>query len=104
MTVSPWARWAGFLHDRDYQQKVQRANPPSAADAKGLVMETPAGASRPTHRRVRSAGAAGGGLRGRPKEAGGGGGRARPQCRFVQPLIHFIPDLLTYSVPLFLKR
>ena len=71
MTVSPWARWAGFLHDRDYQQ---RANPPSAADGKGLVVETPAGALRPTHRRVRSAGAAGGGPRGRPKEAGGGGG------------------------------
>jgi MFS family permease len=30
--------------------------------------------------------------------------RARSHCRFVPPLIHFIPDLLTYSVPLFLKR
>ena len=25
-------------------------------------------------------------------------------CRFALPLIHFIPCLLTYSVPLFLKR
>jgi hypothetical protein len=31
-------------------------------------------------------------------------GRARSHCRFVPPLIHFIPDLLTYSVPLFLKQ
>ena len=30
--------------------------------------------------------------------------RARPHPRFVLPLIHFIPDLLTYLVPLFLKR
>ena len=31
-------------------------------------------------------------------------GRARSHCRFVLQVIHFIPDLLTYSVPLFLKR
>ena len=37
-------------------------------------------------------------------EAARGGTRARSHCRFVQPLIHFIPDSLTYSVPLFLKR
>jgi hypothetical protein len=30
--------------------------------------------------------------------------RARSHCRFVLPLIHFIPDSLTYSIPLFLKR
>ena len=30
--------------------------------------------------------------------------RARLHCRFVLPLIQFIPYLLTYSVPLFLKR
>jgi fructose-1,6-bisphosphatase I len=30
--------------------------------------------------------------------------RARSHCRFVLSPIHFIPDLLTYSVPLFLKR
>ena len=30
--------------------------------------------------------------------------RARSHCRFVLPLIHFIPDSLIYSVPLFLKR
>jgi hypothetical protein len=41
---------------------------------------------------------------------GGGGARfgivarARSHCRFVPPLMHFIPDLLTYSSPLFLKR
>jgi hypothetical protein len=35
---------------------------------------------------------------------GGGGGRARSHCRFIRPLIHFTPDSLTYSVPLFLKR
>jgi hypothetical protein len=29
---------------------------------------------------------------------------ARPHCRFVLPLIHFIPDSLAYSVPLFLQR
>ena len=28
----------------------------------------------------------------------------RSHCRFVPPLIHFIPYSLTYSVPLFLKR
>jgi hypothetical protein len=27
-----------------------------------------------------------------------------PHCRFVPPLIHFIPGSLTISVPLFLKR
>jgi hypothetical protein len=30
--------------------------------------------------------------------------RARSHCRFAPPLIHFIPESLTYSVPLFLKR
>jgi hypothetical protein len=30
--------------------------------------------------------------------------RARSHCRVVLPLIHFLPDSLTYSVPLFLKR
>ena len=30
--------------------------------------------------------------------------RARSHCRFIPPLIHFIPYSLTYSVPLFLKR
>jgi hypothetical protein len=31
--------------------------------------------------------------------------KARSHCRFVLlPLIHFIPESLTYSVPLFLKR
>ena len=30
--------------------------------------------------------------------------KARSHCRFVLPLIHFIPDLLTYTVHLFLKR
>jgi hypothetical protein len=29
---------------------------------------------------------------------------ARSRCRFAPPLIHSIPDSLTYSVPLFLKR
>ena len=36
-----------------------------------------------------------------------GEARARSHCRFVPPLIHFIPDsltLLTYSLPLFLQR
>jgi hypothetical protein len=37
-------------------------------------------------------------------EAAQGDARARSHCRFVPPLIHCIPDLLTYSVPLFLKR
>jgi hypothetical protein len=31
-------------------------------------------------------------------------GGFRSHCRLVLPLIHFIPDSLTYSVPLFLKR
>jgi hypothetical protein len=31
-------------------------------------------------------------------------GRARSQCRFVPPLVHFVPESLTYSVPLSLKR
>ena len=47
-------------------------------------------------------------LRIRPEGPGGarpgGGGRARSHCRFVLPLIHFTPDLLTYAVPVFLKR
>jgi hypothetical protein len=30
--------------------------------------------------------------------------RARSRCRFAPPLIHFVRDSLTYSVPLFLKR
>jgi hypothetical protein len=30
--------------------------------------------------------------------------RVRSQCRFVLPRIHFIPESLTYSVPLSLKR
>ena len=29
---------------------------------------------------------------------------ALSHCRFVLPLVHFMPDPLTYSVPLFLKR
>ena len=33
-----------------------------------------------------------------------GGPRARSHCRSVLTLIHFIPDSLTYSVPLLLKR
>jgi hypothetical protein len=33
-----------------------------------------------------------------------GKSRARSHCRYVAPLIRFIPDSLTYSVPLFLKR
>jgi hypothetical protein len=33
-----------------------------------------------------------------------GGSRARSHCCFAPPLIRFIPDSLTYSVPLFLKR
>jgi hypothetical protein len=37
--------------------------------------------------------------------AGHGGGGARSHCRlFPPPFIHFIPDLLTYSAPLFLNR
>ena len=30
--------------------------------------------------------------------------RARAHCRFVPPSIHFVPDFLTYSAPLFLKQ
>ena len=38
-------------------------------------------------------------------QLGHGADRARRlQRRFVLPLIHFIPDSLTYSVPLFVKR
>ena len=33
-----------------------------------------------------------------------GAARARSHCCCAPPHIHFIPDLLTYSVPLFLKR
>ena len=36
--------------------------------------------------------------------AGHGGLRARSHCRFVLLLIQFIPESLTYSVPLILKR
>jgi hypothetical protein len=40
------------------------------------------------------------------REAGAWDGelRARSHCRFAPPLIQLIPDSLTYSVPLFLKR
>ena len=34
----------------------------------------------------------------------GGKSRARSHCRFVLPPIHLIPESLTYSVPLLLKR
>ena len=34
----------------------------------------------------------------------GGAARAQSHCRVVPPRIHFIPDSLTYSVPLFLNR
>ena len=49
------------------------------------------------------------GLRGQPRpRAGrahaGGGRRARSHRCVAPPRIHFIPDSLTYSVPLFLKR
>jgi hypothetical protein len=30
--------------------------------------------------------------------------RAPSHCRFAPPLIHFIPNSLAYSVPVFLKR
>ena len=36
--------------------------------------------------------------------SGGGARRARSHCRFVLPLIHLIPNSLTYLVPLILKR
>jgi hypothetical protein len=39
-----------------------------------------------------------------PRPRDRGRRRARSHCRFVPPLIHFIPDLLRESVPLFLKR
>jgi hypothetical protein len=40
-----------------------------------------------------------------PNMKAGGAPRARSHCRFLLPLIHLIiPDLLTYSAPLFLKR
>jgi hypothetical protein len=42
-----------------------------------------------------------------PKPGGGAAGaaaRARSHCRFVLPLIHFMPDSRAYSLPLFLKR
>ena len=40
-----------------------------------------------------------------PSRADGEGDtRARSHCRFAPPLIHFTPEVLTYSVPLFLKR
>jgi hypothetical protein len=38
------------------------------------------------------------------REKKAGAYRAQSHCRFVLPLIRFIPDLLTYLVPLFLKR
>ena len=38
------------------------------------------------------------------RRRGGGHARARSHCRFTPPPIHFIPDSLTYSVPLFLNR
>jgi hypothetical protein len=44
------------------------------------------------------------GGRGRARFPAGGGARARSHCRFVLPPIHFIPDSLTYSVSLSLKR
>ena len=42
------------------------------------------------------------GLEGLGLEALEGRDRARSHCRFALPLIHFIPDPLTYSVPLFI--
>jgi hypothetical protein len=40
----------------------------------------------------------------RSRNAADGALRDRSHCRFVPPLIHFTPDSLTNSVPLFLKR
>ena len=39
-----------------------------------------------------------------PSGMKGSAPRVRSQCRFALPLIHFIPDALRDSVPLFLKR
>ena len=44
------------------------------------------------------------GLRPPARQPGRGHGRAWSHCRFVAPLIHFTPDSLTDSVPLFLTR
>jgi hypothetical protein len=52
---------------------------------------------RPRDRQGLHAGAA-------QRQHGDGAHRARSHCRVAPPLIHSIPDLLTYSVPLFLKR
>ena len=38
------------------------------------------------------------------RPAGRGARRARSHGRFVRPILHFIPDFLTHSIPLFLKR
>jgi hypothetical protein len=46
--------------------------------------------------------AGGGGLRADVLRPFGQGSAAR--CRFVPPLIHFTPESLTYSVPLYLKQ
>ena len=44
------------------------------------------------------------GARALPPRLADGAARARPHCRVVLPLIHFTSDVLTYSMPLFLRR
>ena len=72
-------------------------------------------AVRRRHRAAAAGGPGEGGARARGLGAQGqGGGRhalvprgqpgARSHCRIVLPLVHFIPGLRTYSVPLNLKR
>jgi hypothetical protein len=48
--------------------------------------------------------ATGGRTRIRTAATAGARGRPRSRCRFVLPLVHFIPGLLRDSVPLFLMR
>jgi hypothetical protein len=62
-------------------------------------LAAPRGSGAPLHSAARELTAA------RPWAASRGGSiRARSHSRFVLPLIRFIPDALTYSVPLLLKR
>jgi hypothetical protein len=81
-------------------EEVAEGLPPPGARAGAGGAGGRAGARGPFRRAAGAAGARGAAA----ARLRGGGARARSHARFVPPLIHFMPDSRTYSVPLYLKR
>jgi hypothetical protein len=104
LPVSPYL----YTH-RNARANLRLLGRPGTVLAAGRCAWTARRASRPSgcRRRAGRGGAAAAWLRTRTRCAPARrrpAFRARSQCRFVLPFIHFTPDSLTYSVPLFLKR